>query len=109
VTARRWLVVLALAAWALVVAVWAFQSWSDTHALNAPPDAKVQQVTYGCGPPWGKASVRGSEATPYPVVGRPCGHREERRRLAAVEIGVAVMAIAVVVGWRRTPQSATAP
>jgi len=103
VAARRGLVVLVLALWALAVVVWAARPWSDTHPLLAPPDAKVQQATYECGPTWGNASVRGPNTTPYPVIGTPCGHREERRRVAAVDLGAAALGIGLAVGWRRSP------
>src|SRR6266513_6249944 len=98
-SARRWLVVVVLGAFALVVAIWATRPWSDTQALATPRGVTPASVTYECGAPWGSGSVKGPETTPYPVVGKPCDHRQERRRLAALDIGAVAVAILVVSRW----------
>jgi hypothetical protein len=101
---RRTLVVVALVAFGLLVAVWGTRSWSDTKPLAPPPGVKQQvpdTVRFECGAPFGSASVHGPASTPRPVVGTPCGHRDERRRLAFVEIVAAAIAIGYVMLGRR--------
>jgi len=98
-----WAVVV-LAAFALSVAWWAASSWTDTKPMVPPAGVKQQvpdTVKYECGAVWGAASVHGPTSTPRPVVGTPCGHREERRRLAAADLLIAVVGIGYLTLGRR--------
>ncbi|HEV3352735.1 MAG TPA: hypothetical protein VG076_07410 [Acidimicrobiales bacterium] len=102
--ARKWAVVV-LVAFALAVAFWGTRSWTDTKPLVPPPGVKQQvadTVKYECGALWGSASVHGPTSTPRPVVGKPCGQREARRRLAFADIILAVVGIGYLTFGRRS-------
>jgi hypothetical protein len=51
---------------------------------------------------WGAASVHGPDSTPRPVVGTPCGQRDSRRRLAAVDVLIGVVGIGYLTVGRRS-------
>ena len=95
------LVVVILAAFAVAIAYWAVKPWDDVLQLATPQGAPQQFATFHCGAAWGKASVSGPTSTPLPVTGTPCHQREERRRLAAVDVGLAVTGIGVLLPWDR--------
>jgi hypothetical protein len=106
--ARRYVVV-ALVAFGLSVAVWATRPWSDTKPLASPPGVKEQvpeTVKFQCGAPFGSASVHGPQSTVRPVVGTPCGQRDERRRLAFADVVLAVVGIGYVTLGRRPHERA---
>ena len=94
---RLWYAVIGLLAFGLLVAGWATRPWTDTKPLAPPPGVKQSVppdiVHFQCGAPWGSASVHGPTSTPRPVVGTPCGQRDERRRLAAVDVAIAAVGV----------------
>jgi hypothetical protein len=98
-TTRRWTIVVGLAAFTLAIAVLALRPWTSHHDLAAPTGVKAQTVSFECGPVWGANSVRGPTKTPYPVIGKPCGVREQRRILAGIDVGLCLIGMAVVVRW----------
>jgi len=107
--ARTYIVVV-LIAFGLSVAVWATRPWTDTKPLAPPPGIKQQvpdTVKFQCGAPFGSATVHGPPSTPRPVVGTPCGQRDERRRLAFADIILAVVGIGYVTLGRRPHERAT--
>jgi len=98
-------------AFGLSVAVWATRPWTDTKPMVAPTGVKQQvpdTVKYQCGGVWGSASVHGPASTPRPVIGTPCGQRDERRRLAMADVLVAVVALGYLTLGRR-PSHELAP
>jgi hypothetical protein len=100
-TARRWALVVGLGLFAVLTAAWAMRPWDDTHELAVPRDVAPQTVTYRCGAVWGQGSLEGQTVTRFPVIGKPCGHREERRRLAVADVVLASVGIVAVARWRR--------
>jgi len=102
--------IIALLAFGLLVAVWATRTWTDTKPLVAPPGVKQQvpdTVKYQCGAPWGGARVHGPASTPRPVMGTPCSQRDERRRLAFVDVVLALAGIGyLALGPRSTHEPA---
>jgi hypothetical protein len=96
------LVLLGCCVFGLLSVIWVARPWSDTHPLDVPKGSAAQSITYECGPPFGSATVEGEHATPYPVIGRPCSHRQERRALAVVDVAVVLVAVVVIMERGRT-------
>jgi len=89
-------------AFALLSVVWVARPWSDTHPLDVPKGVDAESITYQCGAPFGAATVEGVHPTPFPVLGTPCGHRQERRDLAVMNVAAVLVALVVIMERGRT-------
>jgi hypothetical protein len=100
-TRRGWLGTLALVAFVVFVLVRALLPTQWHGQLSTPTGVANEFVTVHCGAPWGSSSVRGPATTAYPVAGNPCGDRRSLQAVSAVDLGLGVAGIALIVGWNR--------
>lgn len=75
--------------------------WGWKGPLQTPVGSPTASAAYTCGPLWGSAYVHGPATTPYPLVGSPCAERHKYQALTGVDVLVGVVAIGMVVSWKR--------
>ena len=100
ITTRR-LVLVGLALLLGFMLYHAVSPWGWTGQTQPPPTVASQNVSYTCGAPWGSGYVHGPASTAYPLDGVPCGERRTYQVMTALDVLLAVFAVAGLATWHR--------